>query len=634
MDSQSFLLNVDDDDIARYARGHLLRRAGFQVRDAATGRAALALMAERPDLVVLDVGLPDISGFDVCRQIKSDRSLAVTPVLQVSATFVKGTDRVRALDGGADGFLIEPVEPEVLVATVNAMLRARRAELELAAADRYWQAAFDAIDDGIALLDSEGVIVRCNQALPRLLGRAPALAGARWSDVVGLDGGSIGLGAPRFERMVGGRWLEVSSHAVKGDAGRGHWVGVVSDISLRRRADEARQRSVEIQDEARRAAEEANRRRDEFLATLSHELRTPLNAVLGWTRVLRTADAEPATLRRALEAIDRNATLQARLVSDLMDVARMSSGQLHFDMRRVHLPALVEAALEATRGDAAARHLAVEAVLDRDVSAVTGDPERLRQVVESLLANAVKSSAPGGRIRIWLRAEGGQVELGVQDEGIGIDPDLLPHVFEAFRQAPASTPARSCGLGLGLAIARYVIERHEGEIEARSEGPGKGSSFIVRLPAAAVANAPLAGRNRSAEGVLSLDARLLDGVRVLAVDDSEDSRELSQAVLGMHGAQVRTARSSAEAMEILGDWVPHVILADIGMPGEDGYGFIARVRALPPERGGRVPAVAWTGYARDVDRLRTLQAGFQVHVTKPVAPHELVGVVATLAGRA
>jgi CheY-like chemotaxis protein/signal transduction histidine kinase len=626
------LLNVDDDDVARYARGRLLRRAGFDVRDAATGRAALDLVADHPDLVVLDVGLPDMSGFDVCRRIKADRSLGFIPVLQVSATFVKGTDRARALDGGADGYLIEPVEPEVLVATVNAMLRARRAENELAASARHWQATFDAISDGIALVDARGRVVRCNRALGELLGRTVRPLETDWAPLVGWPHGYDTL--PESLPLVrGDRALEVKSHPVAHEeSAPGHRVGVVTDVTLRQRADDVRQRSAAVQDEARRAGREATRLKDEFLARVSQELRAPVNAILGWTHVLRTGEGDRETVRRAVDSIARNATLQARFVSDVFDFSRILSGKLHLDLQPVELAPVAESVFEELRAELRHKRMSVSAALDRGIR-VDGDRDRLTQIVRNLVAAAVRRSEPGGRVEVELRVEDGRAALSVRHEGRGIAPEHLPQVLEPFAEAGREGGARGAAAGLELALARDLAERHGGALTASSPGVGRGSCFTLRLPLSAESGRRRERAAAASRAHLALDERLLEGVRVLAVDDSPDSRELATMVLRLHGAEVRTAESAEEGLQVVAAWQPHVILADIAMPGEDGYAFISRLRARTPEAGGRIPAVAWTGYAKDEDRLRTLQAGYQVHVSKPVATHELVWVVASLAGR-
>jgi len=381
--------------------------------------------------------------------------------------------------------------------------------------------------------------------------------------------------------------------------------------------------------EARRAAEEASRTKDEFLAMLSHELRTPLTAMLGWVSMLRGGRLEPAAAARGLEAVERNARLQLRLIEDLLDVSRIITGKFQLDPRPVDPGPVVEAAFEAVRPAAEAKGIRVEIALDRSAGPVWGDPARLQQVVWNLLSNAVKFTPRHGAVDVRLAREGAEVAIVVADTGIGIATDVLPHVFERFRQADSSTTRRHGGLGLGLAIVRHIVDAHGGTVEAASPGEGKGAVFTVRLPLITPALVE-PGDGGGAEP----DAREdLAGVRVLVVDDDVDTLELVRVVLTAAGAEVRTALDAAGALAALREWRPDVLLADIGLPGEDGYALIHRVRALDAREGGRVPAGALTAYARASDRQRALASGFHAYLAKPVEPAALRRATAQLAGR-
>ncbi|REG22940.1 PAS domain S-box-containing protein [Archangium gephyra] len=395
-------------------------------------------------------------------------------------------------------------------------------------------------------------------------------------------------------------------------------------------------RLFELERQERDRAEEANRAKDDFLATVSHELRTPLTAILGWTSILRTNSLPPEKQTRALETVERSARAQAQIVDDLLDISRIVAGRMRLEMQPVKLAPVVEAALEAVRPAAAARNIKLEPQLEPGAGPVQGDAQRLQQVAWNLLTNAIKFTPDGGRVTARLRCVEGHVELQVTDSGKGIDPAFLPHVFERFRQADGTSTRRYGGLGLGLAIVRHLVELHGGTVQAHSEGEGRGSTFTMRLPLAAARQPE--GTSPGATSVLSdpsLAAYLpdLSGVRVLVVDDEQGTRELLRALLEERGAQVSSASSAAEALEQLQRAPPDLLVSDIGMPDADGYTFIRQVRALPPARGGQVPAAALTAYTRLEDRTRALSAGFQVYVPKPVDPIELVMALANLINR-
>jgi PAS domain S-box-containing protein len=434
------------------------------------------------------------------------------------------------------------------------------------------------------------------------------------------------------------RWLLDNGTPRFGPGGElSGYIGSGFDITDRRQAEQERTNLLEETELARRAAEAASRSKDEFLATVSHEVRTPLNAILGWAQLLLTGELEAEKVRRGLETISRNAKLQAQLIDDLLDVSRIISGKMRLDVRPLDLVMVIDAALEAIQPAVEAKQIRLRKVLDPLTGLVAGDPARLQQVVWNLLSNAVKFTPRNGSVEVRLERVSSHLEIIVADNGPGIPADFLPHVFDRFRQHDASTTRRQGGLGLGLAIVRHLVELHGGSVWAKSPGEGQGSTFVVRLPVSIAHLTPDDGQRVHPRADSSGDPRQDDGflnlrgIRVLVVDDEPDARETLEQILEHCGAEVITVSSAAEALKALESWRPDVLLSDIGMPGEDGYGLIRRVRALPTERGGRTPAAALTAFARGEDRRRALNAGFQIHVSKPVEVNDLAAVVASLA---
>ncbi len=441
-------------------------------------------------------------------------------------------------------------------------------------------------------------------------------------------------------------WPDGSLHWILA-SGRGYYdphgkpfsmVGVTRDITERRLAEEERERLLTSERATRVEAEAASRLKDEFLATVSHELRTPLTAVLGWTHLLRGGRLDKAAAAHALETVERNANSQNQLIDDLLDVSRIITGKLRLDVQPLAPASFIEAAVEAVLPAAEAKGITLEKQLDTDAGSISGDPARLQQIVWNLLSNAIKFTPRDGHVHVRLERAGSHIEISVSDTGNGISEEFLPFVFDRFRQADGSTRRQYGGLGLGLAIVRHLVELHGGTVLAHSDGEGHGATFTVRLPRVPVyrreaetTRAQTAGRNT---GHLTECPDKLDGLKVLVVDDEADTLELIRVLLGQCGAEVFTARSAAEALGLVEDARPDAIVSDIGMPGEDGFEFIRKLRELSPERGGRIPAIALTAYARAEDRLRVLRAGYQMHVAKPVELEELVTIVASVVGRA
>jgi signal transduction histidine kinase len=376
---------------------------------------------------------------------------------------------------------------------------------------------------------------------------------------------------------------------------------------------------------ARREAEVANRAKDVFLAAVSHELRTPLTAILGWAMDARRRKPSPE-IERALSRIERNARAQMRIVEDVLDIGRVVSGQFRLEVSAANVADAIEGAVVAVRPAAQAKEVTIFETLEAGLGTIAADPERLQQIVWNLLSNAIKFTPAGGQVEVRAARRDANILIQVIDDGQGIGPDLMPHLFEMFRQADTSPSRRHGGLGLGLAIARQLVQAHGGRIEAHSDGEGKGSTFTVEIPAAPPPAAPSERPSRA-----PVQADRLDGIRLLLVEDDEDARELLERVLVDQGASVAVASSAPEGLRLLASYRPDVLLSDIAMPGVSGYTFIRMIRSLPPERGGRVPAVALTAYTRREDEERALQAGFEAHVSKPIEPDRLVSTLAELA---
>jgi signal transduction histidine kinase len=551
----------------------------YEFLEADMGEDGLEMaISESPDCLLLDYRLPDVDGLEFLIRL---REKGRVPVIVLTG---QGNEAVavEAMKGGAQDYLLKGA------VTRQGLQSSVRNAIEKVALQREVE-------------ERTAELARANEALQTMYGELEVLVRQRTAE------------------------LSRANDELK------------KEIAVRQWAEEERARLLVREQELRRQAEDANRMKDEFLATLSHELRTPLNAMLGWAQVLRLGKVDEAAAARALETIERNARVQAQLIADLLDVSRIITGKLRLEVQAVELPSIIEAALDSVRPGADAKEIRLDVRLDPLTSPVMGDADRLQQVIWNLLSNAIKFTPQNGLVQVRLRLDGGSAEILVSDTGAGIRPDFLPYVFDRFRQAESTITRSHGGLGLGLSIVRHLVELHGGAVAVQSEGEGKGAVFTVRLPVRA--STPEGG-----EGALSAEradtaARvwdspmLLGGVRVLVVEDEEDTRELLIASLRQCGADVTAAASVAEALESLDRSLPDVLVSDLAMPGEDGYSLIRKVRARGPEAGGKIPAAALTAYARAEDRVRALASGFQRHLPKPVDPADLIGMVASLAGR-
>jgi signal transduction histidine kinase len=403
------------------------------------------------------------------------------------------------------------------------------------------------------------------------------------------------------------------------------------DITERRRMEDERNRLLARAQQAREEAEALNRTKDEFLAVVSHELRTPLNAIFGWARMLQSATLDPPTETRAIEAIVRGASAQARLVDDLLDLSRIVTGRMRLDFQRCHPIDVIEGALDAVRPAASAKDIALVPHLDATVGTMVGAPDRLQQVVWNLVMNAVKFTPAGGRVDVTLRRAGANLEIVVADTGEGISANVLPHVFERFRQEDSSSIRAHGGLGLGLALVRHLVELHGGHVHAASPGKGHGATFTVTLPLGRAARMQGALQAAPDEALVDPNRPLLDGVRVLVVDDDAGALDVSAVMLRSDGAEVRTASSAFRAYEVVEGWQPHVLVSDIAMPGADGFMLLRGLRSALA--GQRLPAIAVTAYGSGDTEMRAFEAGFDRYLTKPVDPLKLSAAVAEVAGR-
>ncbi len=644
----------DNADMRAYVARLLGER--WAVESVSDGEGALdACRHDPPDLVLSDVMMPGLDGFGLLRALRSDATLRAIPVLLLSARAGEEA-AAEGLNLGADDYLVKPFTARELVIRVAARLAAVRAARqanaqreELAAELRVTAQRLEAAQRvaGIGIFDWEvgrgdvyvsaelnalrGNDPLASPATPEaladsVLAEDRARACARFQGAIDARQDAIEVEVRLRRPDDTTRWVRVSAQILYDDDAHAHAgatpkrvVGAVVDVQVLKEAAAARAAALED-------AERTSRAKDEFLATMSHELRTPLNAMLGWARMLQSDHRDQAKLDKGLAVIERNAVTQARLVSDLLDVSRIITGKLRLTLQRVDLASVIQAAIEVVRPAADARRVALVTTIDDSVGTVTADPDRVQQIVWNLLANAVRFTPAYGAVTVSAWRREGAVRIVVDDTGAGIASEHLPYIFERFRQVDASTTRAHGGLGLGLAIVRYLVEAHGGLVDAQSPGLGNGATFSVTLPVRAVV-APDAGTGAVASpgsnGSSSHSTTVLENVRALVVDDDQDSLELLRVVLEGAGATIVTATGASEALEARGPY--DIIISDIGMPQIDGYAFMRRFRGR--ESGGGVPALALTAYARAEDAALALQAGFNEHLSKPVDVAKLIDVV-------
>jgi PAS domain S-box-containing protein len=513
-----------------------------------------------------------------------------------------------------------------------------------AAAQSYLEAILESADDAIISKDLNGVIQWSNAAAERVFGYTssemvgrsvrmliPADRQAEEDDILARI--RRGERVDHFETVrvrKDGTPIDISLTISPVRDAAGSIIGVskiARDITAQKRASEERDRLLDAERAARADAERASRVKDEFVAMVSHELRTPLNAILGWTQLMLRIRQDPGTIERGLDIVARNTRLQAQLISNLLDISRIVSGKLQLEMERVDLRQAVTQAIETIRQEAQTTGIAIHEDLGHSAATTAGDPSRLQQVLWNLLTNAVKFTAPGGRIDVSLFRHPESTEIRVTDNGAGIRAEVLPHIFDRFHQADRSITRRFGGLGLGLSIVKHIIEMHGGQVYAESAGEGQGATFTIQLPA----SAPEASEE-SASQAAAHEWVSLDGLNILVVEDEPDTREFVRRLLETHGAQVWRATSAGEALEAFRtDW-PDILISDVGLPDVDGYDLVQRIRHDPSLHGNRTPAIALTAYSRAEDRTRALRAGYQAHLAKPVESSELLASIASFGG--
>jgi len=626
-DGRPFVLNVNDDEANRYMVTRILEQAGYAVAEAANGREALMLARRKPLIVVLDVKLPDISGLDVCRRIKADPELRKIPVLQTSATFISAERRVEGLDSGADAYLAQPIEPPELVATVRSLLRTQQVEQELKEASEDWRRTFDAIADAVAIVAPDLTVIRCNEAMSRLAGKSPeALAGAPAPKLMPHDGMTT---SDVITRAVQNRVRTVAELSVDrqllrlvadpildADGAAERVVLIVSNITEHRQLEE---------DHRSRAAQlaELDRRKDEFLGMLAHELRNPLNAIAAANSLMDRVGAQDPRNQRLRHTVRRQTRHLARLVDDLLEVSRVTRGKMRLQQEPNDLVQVLRAAVDNSRPTIEARQQQLDLTLPADPLPINADALRLEQVFVNLLSNASKYSEPAARIAVECRrTSGDRATIVVRDEGIGIPKEKLDSVFDLFFQVDQSLARSLGGLGIGLTIARRLVELHGGTIRAESPGPGRGSSFVLELPLMAVE----VGTTIADPGLdMSEAADMGPPLTILLVEDNRDARETLRAWLEEVGHEVTSAADGFEALQLARRIRPQVALIDIGLPGIDGYQVARTMRETDGCRDAFLIAI--TGYGRPEDSARAREAGFDVHLVKPVQPERLSRVI-------
>jgi PAS domain S-box-containing protein len=651
------ILLVDDHPPNLVALEAILAPLGHPLRMATSGEEALReLLAEDFALVLLDVQMPGMDGLETASMIRSHARMRAMPIIFITA--ISGT-RARIFDGYAHGavdYIVKPIEPEVLRAKVGIFVEIHEKnekiklqgrllrEQQVAALERENESRYKNLADAVPLpiwsASATGDVQTCNRAWAEYCGcSATAPFGFATPRVVHEEDlpralsdweRSVQFGVP-FEMEV--RLLEAATqtyrfHLVRGIPQRqtpgavSSFLVTATDIDDKRRIEEEKTAILEREQRAREAAEEANRAKDEFLATISHELRTPLHAILGWAELLRRGSLDALAQNRALETIERNAHAQARLIGDLLEISRIESGKVQLDLRPADLPQVIQGALETLRPSTAAKGVEVRFETDAFPSAILVDAQRMQQVVWNLTTNAVKFGAK--HIDVALRLAGSTITLTVKDDGQGIAQEFLPLVFERFQQADSRTTRYHGGLGLGLSIVRHIVTMHGGSVRVESPGVGHGASFAISLPASRSGTHAI-DLTEKASGTLNLG-----GIDVLVVDDEDDARELMLAILGRSGATLRAAGSVGEAMELIAQRMPDIVISDVGMPGEDGFELARRLRELSAAGAAAPPAVALTAYASSVDRARLLSAGFLAHLTKPLVSAQLFATIGRL----
>lgn len=694
MEPKVNILLVDDKLENLLALEAILEKLGENLVRATSGEEALrCLLHQDFAVILLDVQMPGMDGFETATLIRNRGRSRHTPIIFLTAFSTSDQMLFKGYALGAVDYLLKPLDPNILTSKVTVFVelfkkteavKQQAAQLvavntELRQSEERFRSLSTCSPVGIFETDTEGNCKYTNPRYQTICGlKAAESLEKRWLESVYLEDRERAIASWsayicegreyseefRFQTtQTSIRWVQVRSSPMLSSQGELlGYVGTLEDITERKQAEEVRAQVIREQT-ARQEAEAANRMKDEFLAVLSHELRTPLTSMLGWSKILRAKKLDDKATSRALEAIERNAISQMQLIEDILDVSRIIRGQLRLNVSAVNLISVMEAALEAVRPLAEPKDIQLITVLDTTVGSVYGDPARLQQIVWNLLTNAIKFTPKGGKVEVKLSTYFGfsisdfglgsdsenldssntdensnlrsqipnsksqYAQIQVIDTGIGISSEFLPKVFERFRQADSTTTRSHNGLGLGLAIVRHLVELHKGTILAQSSGSGQGATFTVRLPLLQDNRG-----NREATGKISspVASTPLAGLRVLVVDDETDTRNFLSFMFEEYGAFATAVGSVDEALAVLEQTKPDILISDIGMSEQDGYTLIRKLRSLEPEKGGHIPAIALTAYTREEDRLEVLSAGFQQHLSKPIDPNKLIAAIANI----
>jgi PAS domain S-box-containing protein len=676
------VLVVDDNPSNLTVFKAILSDDNFELVTAKSGVEAMReLLNNDFAAILLDINMPTMDGIQTARLIRERQRSSDVPIIFITAYQPDQAQVLARYASGAADYLVKPVQPEILQSKVRIFvdlfrktrpvewqarqLRATNARLQKEVAQReaaQRDAAFEreerqrvtlaSIADAVFSMDAKGIVSSLNPPAEQLSGWESALAKGRpWSAVLGaLSEPGQQMLEDNIERALSGDQLVRSAQAVALHTRNGQRyieyaaspvhdrlgdvigaVLVVRDVTARQRMENERSRALEHAQEARAAAEQANRARDEFLSVISHELRTPLHAIVGWTHILRTNGGDERYVLQATEAIHRSAMAQKKLIEDLLDMSRIINGKIDLTRYAVDLPSVVQAAVDTLRPGLEEKSIDVKCEMSVLSGQVVADRFRLEQVVLNVLSNAIKFTPSGGHVQVQLQQADDSAKLVISDDGQGIPAAFLPYVFEAFRQVDSTTTRRQGGLGLGLAIAKQLVSMHGGQISAHSEGSNRGTTVTIELPmrAPGVQMHDIDDEPPLLSAPLPPTSNDLHGIRILIVDDDSNTLTLLAIALRGQGAHVSAAANAAEALQMLQTWGPQILLSDISMPGEDGYSLIRRVRAVPGAAGKTV-ALALTAMAAEEDRLRALEAGFQQHIAKPFELTSLIQSIVQL----
>lgn len=642
--SKHTVLVVDDNPATCYATARSLRAAGLLTIEAGTGQQALDMSLGNISALVLDVHLPDIGGFEVCRMIRQREKTTSLPIVHLSAAFVADTDKVAGLNAGADAYLTHPAEPAMLVATIQALVRARLAEDRVHQSEAKFRTIYEQAQSGIALVDDDGRFQDANPAMLEMLARSTdEVLGHLISD----------FAAPGYEEFISrsvraandvsplwreefvlldgrGKHLYVEWTMSAGITGELR-VAAVANVSNRIELEAERKLLLEREQAARANAERYSRTKDDFVAVLSHELRNPLSAIMMNLHLL-LRKAPPPEYVKSLEAIKRNANTQARIISDILDVSRINSGKLNLEREWVEPSALIYSSLDSMRALIEKKALVLTVDVQTHDQQAFVDAARLQQIFWNILNNAVKFSNDGDPLEVSLVTADGNLYFTVRDHGAGIEANFLSRIFERFTQAAVPGSRSHGGLGLGMSIVKHLVDLHQGSISIDSEGLGRGTTVSVSLP-----------QNQNSVGELTApdswlaslddDAQQLRGIRILVVEDDKEAADLLVLILGEHGAKVAWAADFDAAVSSLLERGADVIVSDIGLPGKDGYALMRFVRSAGADFSTAI-SIAVTAFGRDTDQQNAVDAGFDMHLAKPLQPQKLLSAIRSLMGAA